>query len=121
MRCGSSAIGDLHEMAHAVDHPARLGVVLDLDGVADAAQAERAQRVELALVGAVARLDLRDLHAVAFSSAPGSASAAASVSGFASGSASAAGSAGGASSSGSACRPRTALTDRPRSSATSSG
>src|SRR3954470_2984318 len=47
---GSSAIGDLHEVADAVDHPARLRVVLDLDRVADAAQAERAQRVDLPLV-----------------------------------------------------------------------
>src|SRR3954468_23490818 len=49
----SSAIGDLHQVAHAMQHAARLLVVLDLDGVPDPAQAERAQRVELALVRAV--------------------------------------------------------------------
>src|SRR3954449_893525 len=61
IRC-SSAIDDLHEMADAVDHAPRLLVVLDLDDVVDPAQAQRAQRVELRLVGAVARLHLLDLH-----------------------------------------------------------
>src|SRR5436305_7342958 len=56
IRCSSSAIGDLHQVADAVHHAPRLLVVLDLDDVADPAQAERAQRVELDLVGAVARL-----------------------------------------------------------------
>src|SRR5438552_14208239 len=56
--CCSSAIGDLHEVADAMDHAPRLLVVLDLDHVVDPAQAERAQRVELDLVGAVARLHL---------------------------------------------------------------
>src|SRR4051795_9594018 len=40
IRGSSSAIGDLHQVAHAMQHAARLLVVLDLDGVADAAQAE---------------------------------------------------------------------------------
>ena len=35
---------DLDEMAHGVQHAARLRRVRDLDGVPDAAQAERAQR-----------------------------------------------------------------------------
>src|SRR3954469_3985861 len=83
MRSAVSSAIDLHQVAHAVEHPARLLVVLDLDGVADAAQAERAQRVQLALVGAVARLDLRHLHSAVASSA--------SAAGSGSGSASAAG------------------------------
>src|SRR3954452_15247769 len=65
---GSSAIGHLHEVAHAVDHAARLLVVLDLDDVVDPSQAQRAQRVELDLVGAVAGLHLLDLHADSASS-----------------------------------------------------
>src|SRR3954464_1466422 len=40
-----SAILDLHEVADAVDHAPRLLVVLDLDRLADLAQAERAQRL----------------------------------------------------------------------------
>src|SRR4051794_18611184 len=68
IRCCSSAIADLHEVADAVDHAPRLLVVLDLDDVVDPAQAERAQRVELDLVGAVARLHLLDLHSAAASS-----------------------------------------------------
>src|SRR3954452_22091491 len=134
----SSAIGDLHEMADAVQHAARLLVVLDLDRVADAAQAERAQRVELALVRAVARLDLRHLHSGFSSAAGASGSAAAAGSAGFSGSASALGSAAGVSASSSASgsgsgsasapltdsppsgwvvRPSTALTERPRNSA----
>src|SRR5256885_10572940 len=61
MRCSSvvsSAIGDLHEVADAMQHAARLRVVLDLDGVADPPQPERAQRRGLRLVGAVLGLDL---------------------------------------------------------------
>src|SRR5205823_10737728 len=103
---GSSAI-DPHQMPDAVDHASRLLVVLDLDAVADPAQAERAQRVELRLVRAVARLHLRDLHAAGVSSGSVGASASAAVS------------AGGSSSR--ACSPSTALTDSPRRSATSSG
>src|SRR3954470_12631797 len=111
-------------MAHAVDHPARLRVVLDLDRVADTAQAQRAQRVDLALVGAVLALDLRDLHDCSPSSAAG---ASASGSAAAGSSASAAGSSAGAEPSivstapFSWVIPRTWLIDRPRSSATSSG
>src|SRR4051794_19212629 len=52
---GSSAI-DPHQVPDAVHHAPRLLVVLDLHGVTDTAQTERAQRVELDLVGAVARL-----------------------------------------------------------------
>ena len=48
-----SVLLDLHEMADAVEHAARLRRVLDLDRLADPAQAERAQRVELALGRAV--------------------------------------------------------------------
>src|SRR5215211_9418664 len=61
--CSPKSLIDLHQVSHAVHHAARLRGVLDLDRVADAAQAERAQRVELALVGPVAALDLRHLHA----------------------------------------------------------
>src|SRR3954465_2920887 len=85
----SSAILDLHEVADAVDHAPRLLVVLDLDRLADPAQAERAQRLALGVVGAVLRLDLPHLHDSGASSA-GSASAAGSSAGA---SASAAGSA----------------------------
>src|SRR4051812_29412470 len=56
-------------MADAVDHAARLRVVLDLDRMADPAQAQRAQRVGLPLVGAVLALDLRDPHDSSASSA----------------------------------------------------
>src|SRR3954447_23957053 len=50
MRCSvssffSSAIGDLHEVADPVDYAPDLLVVLDLDRLADLAQAERAQRL----------------------------------------------------------------------------
>src|SRR3954462_7519521 len=80
IRCcsGSSAIGDLHQVPDAVDHAPRLRVVLELDRLADPPQAERAQRGDLRLVGAVLGLDLRHLHAVAGSSASagGSSSAA---------------------------------------------
>src|SRR3954467_9305697 len=81
IRCSSSAIGDLHQVAHAVDHPARLLVVLDLDAVPDPAQPERAQRVELRLVGAVLRLDLLDVHSAVVSSACGSGSGSAGSAG----------------------------------------
>src|SRR5687768_488637 len=49
----SSGIGDLHEVSDGVDHALQLRRVGLLDGLADPAQAERAQRVELLLVGAV--------------------------------------------------------------------
>src|SRR2546429_4853862 len=98
---GSSAI-DSHQMPDAVDHAPRLLVVLDLDAVADPAQAERAQRVELRLVRPVARLHLRHLHAAGVSSGPGS--------GAGAGAASSAASASAGGSSPRACRPSTALT-----------
>src|SRR3954470_17012031 len=79
-RASPSAILDLHEVADAVDHAPRLLVVLDLDRLADLAQAERAQRLALGVVGAVLRLDLRHLHDSGASSA-GSASAAGSSAG----------------------------------------
>src|ERR671933_1131590 len=53
---------DPHQVADAVHHAARLRGVLDLDRVADPAQSERAQRVELRLVRAVLAPDLRHLH-----------------------------------------------------------
>src|SRR3954447_8683606 len=60
---------DPHQVTNAVHHAARLRRVLDLDRVADAAQAERAQRVELRLVRPVLALDLRHLHGAGASSA----------------------------------------------------
>src|SRR3954454_19579538 len=107
----SSGIG-AHQVADGVDHAPQLGRVVALDGVADPAQAERAQRPELALVGPVGRLDLgdRDAHELAASSAAGSSVASASASG-----------ASGAPWPFASPRPSTALIDRPRSSATSSG
>src|SRR3954464_8930503 len=102
---------DPHQVADAVQHAARLRGVLNLDRVADAAQPERAQRVELLLVRPVLAFDLRHLH-------DAGASSAASVVPFDS-------PAGPASSVSVAARspprPRTWLIDRPRSSATSSG
>src|SRR3954464_8395422 len=65
----SFSVIDPHQVADAVHHAARLRRVLDLDRVADAAQAERAQRVELRLVRAVLALDLRHLHDAGASSA----------------------------------------------------
>src|SRR4051812_12780026 len=103
-------------MADAVQHAAHLRVVLHVDAVADPAQAERAQRVELALVRAVGGLELGDLHDVAF---PPAAAAISSASTPASASVPAIISA--ATSSLSPPRPSTRLIDRPRSSATSSG
>ena len=113
---------DLHEVADAVDHAARLRRVLDLDRVADAAQAERAQRVELALVGAVLRLDLGDLQRRSRRRPParrrrlGSASAASARRRRRRRRRCARPSLAAARS-----RPSTSLIDRPRSSATSSG
>src|SRR3954470_2410468 len=107
----SSGIG-AHQVADGVDHAPQLGGVVALDGVADPAQAERAQRGELALVGPVGRLDLgdRDAHELAASSAAGSSVVSPSASG-----------ASGAPWPFASPRPSTALIDRPRSSATSSG
>src|SRR5687767_9375462 len=81
-----------------MDHAAQLRGVLTLHGLVDAAQAERAQGVALAAVGAVGRLHLLDheRHASTGSST-GAASAAPGVS------------------------PSTELTERPRSVAISSG
>src|SRR3954471_16989910 len=81
IRCSSSesAIGDLHEVADPVHHAPDLLVVLDLDRLADPAQAERAQGLALRVVRAVLGLDLRHLHASAVSSA--SAAGAASAAG----------------------------------------
>src|SRR4051794_23281536 len=109
----SFSVIDPHQVAHAVQHAARLRAVLDLDRVADAAEPERAQRVELLLVRAVLAPDLRHLH-------DAGASSAASVVPFAGAAAA------GAPSSVSVAarsppRPRTWLIDSPRSSATSSG
>src|SRR3954451_6657791 len=107
---------DPHQVADAVQHAARLRGVLDLDRVADAAQPERAQRVELLLVRAVLALDLRHLH-------DAGASSAASVVPFAA--PPSASPAGAPSSVSVAARsppsPSTWLIERPRSSATSSG
>src|SRR3954447_11189307 len=60
---------DPHQVTDAMHHAARLRGVLDLDRLADAPQPERAQRVELLLVGAVLALDLRHLHDAGSSSA----------------------------------------------------
>src|ERR687885_73734 len=85
-------------MPDLVDHPAQLRGVLPLDGLADAAQAERAQRVALLAVGPVGRLDLLDDQAHASTG-----SSTVVVAPF------------------SPPRPSTRSTDRPRSVATSSG
>src|SRR4051812_28538849 len=53
---------DLQQVADAVDHASRLRRVLDLDRLADPAQAQRAQRLALGVVCAVLGLGLRDLH-----------------------------------------------------------
>src|SRR3954454_5578040 len=54
-----SAIVPVHldQMPDAVEHPARRGVVLDLDRVVDPPQAKRTQRLTLRVVRAVLRLD----------------------------------------------------------------
>src|ERR671928_359911 len=65
----SLSVIDPHQVADAVEHAARLRGVLDLDRVADPAQPERAQRVDLLLVRAVLALDLRHLHDAGASSA----------------------------------------------------
>src|SRR4051794_20367778 len=101
-------------MAHGVDHPAQRLGVRALHRLADAPQAERAQRVALTAVGAVGRLHLGDderAHAVTSSVVSASASAGAS-------------SAGGSTTGGWAGgddNPSTLSTDRPRSAAISSG
>src|SRR3954465_12391183 len=75
----TSVLLDLDQVADAVEHAAGLLAVLDLDRVADPAQPQRAQRVELALVGAVLALDLRHLgHQACASPSAASASTGAS-------------------------------------------
>src|SRR6185369_4683398 len=93
-------------MTDLVDHAAQLRGVLTLDGLADAAQAERAQGVALLAVGAVRRLDLRDDEAHAGASAGSSAASASAAT---------------VSPPFWPPRPSTRSTDRPRSVATSSG
>src|SRR3954452_7996748 len=98
-------------MAHGVDHAAQRLGVRPLNRLADAAQAERAQRVALAPVGAVGGLDLGDqkrAHATG-SSAGVSTAASAWITST------------GSSSTGVLDRPRTLSTERPRSCAISSG
>src|SRR4051812_5328277 len=94
-------------MTDGMDHPAQLRGVRPLDRLADAAQAERPQRVPLAAVRAVGRLDLGDdqAHVTASAITSGSSSDSSAV-----GSSEAFGP-----------RPSTLSTDRPRSAATSSG
>src|SRR3954470_1847353 len=117
----SSATGSLplfndHEMPDRVDHPAQLRGVLPLDGVADAAQPERAQRVALAPVRPVGGLDLRDAQR-AHAPTASSASAPAPSAPFAAPSADRTS----VGSSGVPPRPRTLSTDSPRRAAISSG
>src|SRR3954466_13499265 len=103
-------------MTHGMDHAAQgLGVGLG-DRLADAAQADRAQRVALAPVRAVGRLDLGDdqrAHEVATSSSSEEASEVSSPSGATTSPL--------VEAAGLPPRPRTLSTDRPRSAATSSG
>src|SRR6478609_3861247 len=51
--CSPKSVIDLHQVAHAMQHPARLGGVLDVDRVADLAQAQRFQRSALLRIGPV--------------------------------------------------------------------
>src|SRR3954453_3473067 len=103
-------------MTHGLDHAAqRLGIGL-LDRLADAAQPDRAQRVPLAAVRAVRRLDLGDderahgaVTSAELSTTSASVSVSAGASPFATGWA------------GAADKPRTLSTERPRSAAISSG
>src|SRR6185312_11091486 len=83
-RRSSGLLRDLDEVAHLVQHPADLGRVRHLDRVPDPPQSERAQRVQLPLVGTVARLALRHLDPahdwLPSVSAPGAASVDSAVS-----------------------------------------
>src|SRR5690349_3923477 len=111
-------------MPDAVQHAPHLRRVLDLDLVADPPQPDRAQRVALRPVGAVGRLHLPDLHDVAPSPSPSASDGVAAAGASASAPAvplplPALVSATGVSAPPSS--PSTALTERPRSSATSSG
>src|SRR5205823_14900135 len=129
----SSLLPHLDEVAHGVQHATGLLAVLDLDGVADPPQPQRAQRLDLFAVGPVARAPLSDSQG-AHPAGASSAVAAAGSSAAAEAAASAPGAdacstcgALGCSPSGprSAAplppRPSTSLIDRPRSFATSSG
>src|SRR5829696_1154228 len=100
---------DLHQVSHAMQHPADLLVVLDLDRLADLAQPERTQGLALRVVRAVLRLDLRHGGHQAVTSAGSLCSSAASVVSPSSDEAAL------------STRPSTRLTETPRSSATSSG
>src|ERR1700684_4124758 len=97
------------------DHAADLGRVVDLDALADAAQAQRAQCRELTLVSAVAALalDERDgAHAGVASSASVTTTGSAAPFAFSAGLSA-------APSALSLVRPSTWLIERPRSAATS--
>src|SRR4051794_22566362 len=92
-------------MADGVDHAAQRLGVRPLHRLADAAQAERAQRVALAPVGPVRGLDLGDqerAHATTSSAASGASSGSGTTGGL-------------------PPKPSTLSTDRPRSCAISSG
>src|SRR6187401_1207821 len=105
-------------MAHGMNHAAqRLGVRL-LDRLTDAAQADRPQRVPLAAVGAVGRLDLGDderAHDVVPSSSAGVSAVSSLSAGASSPLVETSATTGGL-----PPRPRTLSTDRPRSAAISS-
>src|SRR4051794_11611488 len=109
-------------MAHGMDHAAQRLGVRPLDRLADAAQADRPQRVPLAAVRAVGRLDLGDdegAHADVTSSEVSASGAA--VSSVAAGASSPLVEATGSTTGGLPPRPRTLSTDRPRRAAISSG
>src|SRR5436305_7965096 len=123
-------------MAHLVHHAAHLRRILLGHAVANTAEPQRAKRVNLALVGAIAALALRDdevAHVAASGSSPvpapasagarvlGPSSASGSLSGAAAGVGSAPFAASGAPDDGSDVGPRTWLMLNPRSWATSSG
>src|ERR671929_2154735 len=93
-------------MTDGGDHAAQLRRVVVLDGLADPAQAERAQRVALLAVGAVGRLDLGDDERHATPSPDGCSSAAEIVP---------------VTGSSEPPRPSTRSTDMPRIAAISSG
>src|SRR5690242_5867987 len=97
-------------MADRMEHSASGRAVFDLDRVPDAAQAERTERVELALVAAIARTALGDKQ-LGHQADASAASSAAVVSDSASP----------APLAGALLSPSTLAIDRPRSSATSSG
>src|SRR2546421_7441645 len=94
-------------MAHGVDHAPELPRVLALDAVADPAQAEGAQRVDLPAVRAVARPRLDDAHLAHDAVSVGAGGSAADSPALPSPLSSAS--------------PSTCATVRPRSSATCSG